>query len=71
MKTLLTVLQIFSSFGLVALILLQARGTGLAAAWGGTGESFRSKRGLEKLLFILTIVFAALFCLTSYLNLFI
>lgn len=70
MKLFVTALQIFFSLGLIVLVLLQARGTGLSAAWGGSGESFRSKRGLEKLLFILTIIFAALFCLTSYLNLF-
>lgn len=70
MKLFVTALQIFFSLGLIVLVLLQARGTGLSAAWGGSGESFRSKRGLEKLFFILTIIFAALFCLTSYLNLF-
>lgn len=64
----MTILQIFFSLILIALILFQSRGTGLSSTWGSS-ESFHSKRGLEKLLFFLTIVFAALFCLSSLLNL--
>lgn len=69
MKNLITLLQIVFSTTLIILILLQARGTGLNSAWGGSGESFRSKRGVEKALFVLTIAFAVLFCLSSYLTL--
>lgn len=65
MKSLITPSQIILSVLLIAAILLQARGTGLGSLWGGTGESYRSKRGLEKALFIATIVLAALFLLLS------
>ena len=46
-------------------ILLQAKGTGLGRAWGGGGEFYRSKRGVEKILFRLTIALAIIFFITS------
>lgn len=46
---------------LVTSILLQSRGTGLSAAFGGEGNVYRTKRGVEKKLFQATIVFAILF----------
>lgn len=50
-----------SSVGLIITILLQApRSGGLGVALGGGsggGEAYRSKRGIEALLFNLTIVF--------------
>ena len=42
-------------------ILLQARGTGLSAAFGGEGNVYRTKRGVEKKVFQLTIIVAILF----------
>lgn len=52
-------------------ILLQQRGSGLGAAFGGESAVFRTKRGLEKGLFYATIVLACLFFGLSILNLFI
>lgn len=49
----------------MAAILLQAKGTGLGRAWGGGGEFYRSKRGVEKVLFRLTIALAVLFFIIS------
>lgn len=51
---------------LVAAILLQARGTGLGAVFGGEGNIYRTKRGLEKILFRFTIVAAVLFCASAF-----
>ncbi len=42
-------------------VLLQQQGVGLGTTFGGDGNSFRTKRGLEKGLFYLTIVLSALF----------
>ncbi len=61
MKFALNIAQIVVSVILVASILLQARGTGLGAGFGGEGNVYRTKRGVEKLLFRSTIVFAVLF----------
>lgn len=68
MKNIFLIIQILVSTGLIAVIVLQARGTGLGSLWGGTGESYRSKRGMEKIFFILTIVLAVLFFLFSLAN---
>jgi protein translocase SecG subunit len=47
-------------------ILLQNRGTGLGSAFGGTGGGvYLTKRGLEKKLFVATIVLAIIFILLS------
>lgn len=68
MKNIVKIIQIILSILLVMAILLQARGTGLGHAWGGGGESFRSKRGVEKILFRFTIVLAILFFLSSIIS---
>lgn len=64
----LTITQILISIALVTTILLQQRGTGLGAAFGGEGGVYRTKRGIEKSLFIVTIVLAVLFVLNAILN---
>jgi len=69
MKTPLLVLQIIISLTLTTLILLQAKGVGLGRAWGGGGEFYKSRRGVEKLIFQLTIVFAVAFLISSIANL--
>ena len=42
-------------------ILLQQKGQGLSGAFGGEGGFYRTKRGLEKILLVSTIVLAVLF----------
>ncbi|MFH2062697.1 MAG: preprotein translocase subunit SecG [bacterium] len=68
MKLALNIAQIVVSVLLVAGILLQARGTGLGSAFGGEGNVYRTKRGLEKVLFRSTIVFAGLFFVLALAN---
>jgi len=69
MKQIFTIAQMVSSIVLIALILVQARGTGFgrSSSFGG-GTSF-SRRGLEKLIFRLTFVFALVFIGVSILQL--
>ena len=45
-------LQVGVAILLVIAILLQQRGSGLSATFGGEGNVYRTKRGLEKILFI-------------------
>jgi preprotein translocase subunit SecG len=68
LNTILTVAQFSLAILLIVSILLQARGSGLSAAFGGEGNVFRTKRGVEKRLFQLTIVFAILFIGVSLAN---
>jgi len=68
LKTLVILIQVIFAGLLIAAILLQSRGTGLGSIWGGSGETYRSKRGAERILFMATIAFAALFLLASIAN---
>ncbi len=67
--TFFAIIQIILSILLVVVIILQQRGSEAGIAFGGGGESFRSKRGLEKFLFYATIVLAVLFAANSILTL--
>jgi len=69
MKNIIIVVQIIVSILLILSILAQSKGTGLGAAWGGSSETFNSRRGTDKLIFNITIVLATLFLLTSIANL--
>ena len=57
--------QIVVAILLMAAILMQNRGAGLGGVFGGSGGVYLTKRGLEKKLFIATIVLAAVFILLS------
>lgn len=61
MKNYLTIAQIVVSIILMIAILLQSRGTGLGNTFGGEGNVYRTKRGVEKVLFRATILFAVVF----------
>jgi preprotein translocase subunit SecG len=61
MQNALTVIQVAVSALLIVAVLLQQRGVGLSAAFGGEGNVFRTKRGVEKILFHATIVLSVLF----------
>ena len=69
MRNLLFGIQVAVSLLLIAVVLLQQKGTGLGSSFGGTGQIYRSKRGLEKTLFGATIVLAILFVVTALLSL--
>jgi preprotein translocase subunit SecG len=60
-KTYLTIAQIAVSSILIICILFQSRGTGLGSTFGGEGNVYRTKRGVEKVLFRATIFFAVVF----------
>ncbi|PIZ00770.1 preprotein translocase subunit SecG [bacterium (Candidatus Gribaldobacteria) CG_4_10_14_0_8_um_filter_33_9] len=69
MRQILLILQIIISCLLIVFILLQQRGTALGAVFG-QGESFYfKKRGIEKIVFVITIILSILFIGVSLLNL--
>jgi len=61
----LQIIQIIIAVLLMVSILLQNRGAGLSGIFGGTGNIYRTKRGLEKKLFIATIVLSVIFFAAS------
>jgi len=53
--------QIAISIILIVLIALQQRGAALGGAFGGGGEFYSSRRGIQKNIYYATIVVAGLF----------
>ncbi len=62
---LLQVAQVLIAIAVASSILLQARGTGLSSTFGGESTAYRSRRGLERVLFRLTIILATVFVVIS------
>ena len=65
MQTYLNVAQIILSIALILVVLLQVRGGGLGGIFGQADTVYRTKRGVEKTLFQLTIVLIVLFIIIS------
>ncbi len=65
MQTYFSIAQIVLSTALILAILLQVRGGGLGGIFGQANTVFRTKRGVEKTLFQLTIVLVVLFITIS------
>ena len=61
----LQVAQLVIAIAVSAAILLQARGTGLSSTFGGESTAYRSRRGIERTLFRLTVVLIVAFVLIS------
>ncbi|HEV2456865.1 MAG TPA: preprotein translocase subunit SecG [Ktedonobacterales bacterium] len=59
------VIQIIVAIALITSILLQARGAGLGSVFGGTGTVFKTRRGIDRLLFRMTIAFTVIFVVIS------
>lgn len=70
-QTLLSIIMITLAVFLSSIILLQQREGGLGTAFGGEGNVFRTKRGVEKGLHYVTIAVAVLFIGVAILNLWI
>lgn len=71
MTAILQVSQVVSAVIIIISILLQHRGTGIGGAFGGEDMSYRSRRGVESLLFKSTILFVAIFLVSSIAQLFV
>lgn len=70
MREVLLILNIIVSVVVVALILIQGRGAGLGNAFGGGGETYQTRRGVELLTMRLTVFFIIVFFVVSAVNFF-
>ena len=59
--TFLEIVTFVSAVLMILLILLQQRGASLGAGFGSSGELYTTRRGLEKSLFVATIVSSVVF----------
>lgn len=60
------IVQGLLAIALIVFILMQVQGAGLGSVFGGTGSVFKTRRGIERLLFNITIIFAVLFAIISF-----
>lgn len=66
----LLILQAIIAIFLIASILMQNRGSGLGAVFGGDFGGYHTKRGFEKFLMRSTIVLAVLFAVVALINIY-
>ena len=69
METYLYVAQIVVAAALILVALLQVRGGGLGGIFGQADTVYRTKRGVEKTLFQLTIALVIIFVILSIVSL--
>lgn len=68
-QTAFNIAQILISIVLVVILVLQAKGSGFGSALGGqTSSVFRTRRGVERSLFNLSIVLVVVFIFISLLS---
>jgi len=67
-QTYLSAAQIIIAVVLIAVLMLQVRGGGLGGIFGQADTTFRTRRGIEKTLFQLTIGLVVVFVALAILN---
>ena len=69
MQTYFSLAQIVLSIALILVVLLQVRGGGLGGIFGQPDSVYRTRRGVEKTLFQLTIALVILFIIVAIITL--
>jgi protein translocase SecG subunit len=69
MNQVIFLVQVVIGVLIIAVILLQQKGSGLGSTFGGDVSFYRARRGTEKLLFYTTIFLTVFFVLFSILGL--
>lgn len=61
MDNIFQIVTLISGALMILLILLQTRGASLGAGFGGSGELFTARRGVDKTMHQMTIILAVIF----------
>ena len=69
METYLYIAQIIVAVAVILVALLQVRGGGLGGIFGQADTVYRTKRGVEKTLFQLTIILVVIFIILAIVSL--
>lgn len=69
LSTILVIVQMVVAGFLIASILLQQKGSGLGSAFGGTGGVYTTRRGIDRVLFNITIALSIVFFAIALLTL--
>jgi preprotein translocase subunit SecG len=67
MPSYLIIAQMLVALGLIVVVMMQVKGGGLGGIFGQSDGVYRTRRGVEKSLFQITIVLAVLFVVLSIL----
>lgn len=68
-ETILNIIQLILAIVLILAVLLQQKGAGLSGVFGGSGNIYSTKRGLDKILHYITIAAVAIFFIISLVRL--
>lgn len=60
-KQILEIVEIVIAVLIIVLIILQSKGTGIGSTFGGDMGFYATKRGAEKMMFIITIILSFFF----------
>jgi preprotein translocase subunit SecG len=69
MNTFLYIAQIVVAVALIGIVLLQVRGGGLGGIFGQADTVYRTRRGVEKTMFQLTIALVVIFIILAIVSL--
>jgi len=67
-QSFLTITQIIIGVLLITLVLLQQRGSGMGVLGGLSSQFYGTRRGLEKTIFISTVILGALFIIFAIIS---
>jgi len=68
MPTYLAIAQLLIAIALIVVIMFQLHGGGMGGIFGQSDSVYRTRRGIERSLFILTIVLAVVFVIVAILS---
>jgi preprotein translocase subunit SecG len=68
MPTYLAIAQLLIAIALIVVIMFQLHGGGMGGIFGQTDSVYRTRRGVERSLFILTIVLAVVFVIVAIIS---
>ncbi len=68
-ETIFNIIQLVLAIVLILVVLLQQKGTGLSGVFGGSGNIYSTKRGLDKILHYITIAATTIFFIISLVRL--
>jgi protein translocase SecG subunit len=71
LNEILLIAQTFCLIAATVLILMQQRGAGLSASFGGGGQVYLTRRGIEKTVVNLSVAFIILFIVLRIVSLFV
>ena len=68
MPTYLAIAQLLVAIALIVVIMFQLHGGGMGGIFGQSDSVYRTRRGIERSLFILTIVLAVVFVIVAIIS---